>query len=67
MGTPRAITAALNRVISDGMHSPEMTKRLAAEGSEPAERMTPAELRATLVREQVEVERAVKELNLKVR
>ena len=67
VGTPRAITAALNRVISDGMHSPEMTKRLAAEGSEPAERMTPAELRATLVREQVEVERAVKELNLKVR
>ena len=66
-GTPPKITAALNRVIADGMHSPEMTKRLAAEGSEPAERMTPAELKATLVREQVEVERAVKELNLKLR
>lgn len=66
-GTPPKITAALNRVISDGMHSPEMTKRLATEGSEPAEHMTPAELRATLVREQVEVERAVKELNLKLR
>ena len=66
-GTPSAITAALNRVISDGMHSPEMTKRLAAEGSEPAERMTPAELRKTLEREYVEVKRAVKELDAKGR
>ena len=62
--TPRAITAALNRVVIDGMNSPEMAKRLAAEGGEPAERMTPAELKATLVREYVEVERIVKELNL---
>lgn len=61
-GTPPKITAALNRVIADGMHTPEMTKRLAAEGSEPAERMTPAELRAILVTEYVDVQRAVKEL-----
>lgn len=66
-GTPRAITAAINRVISDGMHTPEMVKRLANEGSEPAERMTPAELRTTLARECVEIERAVKELNQKPR
>ena len=66
VGTPRAVTAALNRVISDGMRTPEMMKRLAAEGSEPPERMTPAELKATVAREYVEVERTVKELNLKL-
>ena len=64
-GTPRAITESLNRVISDGMHSPQMAQRLAAEGSEPAERMTPAQLKATLAREYVDIERAVKELNQK--
>jgi tripartite-type tricarboxylate transporter receptor subunit TctC len=66
-GTPRAITAALNHAIIDGMHSPQMARRLAAEGSEPAERMTPAELKAILAREYVEVERTVKELDLKLK
>jgi tripartite-type tricarboxylate transporter receptor subunit TctC len=65
--TPPAITAAINRVITDGMNSPQMKERLAAEGSEPPERMTPAELKATLLREYVEVERRVKELNLSAR
>ena len=62
--TPPAITAALNRVITDGVNSPQFKERLAAEGSEPPERMTPAELKAALQREYVEVERTVKELNL---
>ena len=66
-GTPRAITAAINRVVTDGMHSPQMMQRLAAEGSEPAERMTPPELRATLAREYLEVERGVIALNQKPR
>jgi len=66
-GTPPAIIAALNRVVNDGMHSPQMMQRLTAEGSEPAERMTPAELKATIAREYVEVERAVKDLNLKLK
>jgi tripartite-type tricarboxylate transporter receptor subunit TctC len=66
-GTPRAIITAINQVISDGMHTPQMAQRLAAEGSEPAGRMTAAELKAALAREYVEVERSVKELNLKVR
>ena len=42
-----------------------MVQRLATEGSEPAERMTPAELKATVAREYAEVERSVKELGLK--
>ena len=65
--TPPAIVAALNKVVNDGMHSPQMAQRLANEGSEPADRMTPAELRTTLAREYVEVERTVKDLGLKLR
>jgi tripartite-type tricarboxylate transporter receptor subunit TctC len=66
-GTPRAIIAALNRVVSDGMHSPQMAQRLAAEGSEPAERMIPAELKATVAREYAEVVQMVAQLNRKTR
>ena len=64
--TPRPIIAALNKVVYDGMHSPEMVKRLANEGSEPAERMTPAEVKALFVREYAEVEKSVKAMNLKL-
>lgn len=64
--TPRPIIAALNKVMYDGMHSPEMMKRLAAEGSEPAERMTPAELKAEAARDYVEVEKTVRAMNLKL-
>jgi tripartite-type tricarboxylate transporter receptor subunit TctC len=65
-GTPGAILAAINRVVSDGMHSPQMTKRLEADGSQPAERMTPGELKATIAREYAEIEQQVKQLNLKI-
>jgi tripartite-type tricarboxylate transporter receptor subunit TctC len=64
-GTPRAIIAALNRVVSDGMHAPQMVQRLAAEGTEPAERMTPEEFKALIAREYVEVERSVQQLGIK--
>lgn len=63
-GTPRAIIAAINRVVSDGMHTPQMTQRLSADGSQPAERMTPGELKATMAREYVEIEQQVKRLNI---
>ena len=65
-GTPRAIIAAINRVVSDGMHSPEMARRLEIDGSQPAERMTPAELKAAIAREYVEIEQQVKQLNIKI-
>ena len=65
-GTPRAIIAAVNQVVVEGMHAPAMVKRLAADGSQPAERMTPEELRATLVREYAELEQQVKQLNIKI-
>jgi tripartite-type tricarboxylate transporter receptor subunit TctC len=66
-GTPRAITAAINRVVTEGMNAPQMVQRLALEGTEPAERMTPQELRATLEREYQEVERTVIALGQKAR
>ena len=65
-GTPRAIIAAINRVVSDGMHSPQMAQRLASDGSQPADRMTPEELKATIAREYTEIEQQVKQLNIKI-
>jgi tripartite-type tricarboxylate transporter receptor subunit TctC len=65
--TPRAIIAAINNVASEGMHSPQVVQWLAGEGSAPAERMTSAELQATVAREYAVVERSVKDLNLVLR
>ncbi len=64
-GTPRPIIQAMNRVVSDGMHAPAMVQKLAADGSEPAERMTPEQLRTDLARSYVELVKQVKELDLK--
>lgn len=64
-GTPRPIVQAINRAVSDGMHTPPMVQKLAADGSEPAERMTPEELKAELARSYIELEKQVKELGLK--
>ena len=65
-GTPRPIIAAINRVVSDGMHSPQMKQRLEADGSQPAERMTPEQLKAALTRELAELQQQVKQLNVKI-
>ena len=65
-GTPRRILNALNRVVSDGMYSPQMVQRLQADGSQPAERMTPEQFKAALAREYVEVEQQIKRLNIKI-
>ena len=65
-GTPRPIVAAIHRVVSDFMHSPAMTQRLIADGSQPGERMAPDEFKAFLAREYDEVERQVKHLNVKL-
>ena len=64
-GTPRPIIQAMNRVVSDGMHAPAMVQKLAADGSEPAERMTPEQLSTDLARSYVELVKQVKELDLK--
>jgi tripartite-type tricarboxylate transporter receptor subunit TctC len=64
-GTPRAIIVAINRVISDGFHSPQMAQRLEAEGAEAAERSTPEQLKKTMAREYAEIEQQVKQTNIK--
>ena len=65
-GTARPIVAVLNRTVGDGMRSPDMLKRLAADGSEPAEANTPDQFRAYVAREYEEVEKLLKSLNLKL-
>ena len=57
---------AINRVVSDGMHAPAMAQRLAAEGAQPGERATSQEIKAELVRDYAELDRQVKQLNIKL-
>ena len=64
-GTPSAIIAAINRVVSEGMNSPEVEKRLIASGSEAVDPMSPKELKAAVAREYAEIQQSVKELGLK--
>ena len=64
-GTPPAIIAAINRVVSIGINSPEVEKRLAASGSEAVDPMPPKELKAAIARDYAEIEKSVKQLGLK--
>ena len=64
-GTPPAIIAAVNRVVSEGMNSPEVEKRLAASGSEGVDPIPPPELKAAVAREYAQIEQSVKQLGLK--
>ena len=63
--TPPAIIAAINRVVSEGMNSPEVEKRLIASGSEAVDPMSPKELKAAVAREYAEIQESVKQLGLK--
>jgi len=63
-GTPKAIIAEVNRVVTEGMNAPDMVKRLAASGAEPATRLPHEKLKAELVAEYAEIQRTVKELKL---
>ena len=65
-GTPRPIVSTINRLVGDLVHSPQMAQRLAAEGSQPGERMTPQEYKALFAREYEEVERQIQQLNVKL-
>lgn len=65
-GTPKAIVSAVNRLVGEFMHSPAMSQKLAAEGSQPGERMTPEEFKTFWLKEYEQVERQVKELKVKL-
>jgi len=64
-GTPKPVLNLINRIVSDGMHSPQMAQKLAVDGAQPGERATPDEIRVQLAKDFVELEKQVKELNLK--
>lgn len=63
-GTPKEIVLALNRVVGEGMFDPRLKARLSADGSEPADRMTPEEYKAAQAKEYVEIEQQVRQMDL---
>jgi tripartite-type tricarboxylate transporter receptor subunit TctC len=65
-GTSKPIIHAINRVVSEGMHSSAMVQKLAAEGSEPGERMTAKEFKTQFLREYAEVEKQVRDSKIKL-
>ena len=65
-GTPKPIIHAINKVVSEGMHSPQMAQKLAAEGSQPGERLTPEQLKAQIAKEYAEVEKQVSSMKVKL-
>jgi tripartite-type tricarboxylate transporter receptor subunit TctC len=65
-GTPRAIVSAINRHVGEFMNSPQMAQKLAAEGSQAAERMTPDVFKASFMREYEETERQVRQIKVKL-
>jgi tripartite-type tricarboxylate transporter receptor subunit TctC len=65
-GTPRPIINAINRQVGEFMNAPQMSQKLAAEGSQAAERMTPEEFKTFFAREYAEVERQIKEIKVKI-
>jgi len=65
-GTPAPIVAAINRYVGEFMHSPRMAQRLVADGSQPADRLTPQEYKAAFARDYEEFERQVSQLKTKL-
>jgi tripartite-type tricarboxylate transporter receptor subunit TctC len=65
-GTPEPVVALVNSVVGAGMNSPEMLRRLAADGSEAAEPHTPAQFKAEIAKEYAEIEQQVKRLDIKL-
>jgi tripartite-type tricarboxylate transporter receptor subunit TctC len=64
-GTPRPVINAINRTIGDAFRTPQMAQRLATDGSETADYMSPEELKTDFTRLLAEFEKQVKELGLK--
>jgi tripartite-type tricarboxylate transporter receptor subunit TctC len=65
-GTPKPIVLGINRIVTDSLRTPETMKRLAMEGTEPSDPMTPDEFKAAITKEYVLVEKLVKQINIKL-
>ena len=66
-GTPSAIVAALNEVVSRGMNAPDVAKWLVADGSEASAPATPAEFRNTILKDYEKLDSVISRTNLGVR
>jgi tripartite-type tricarboxylate transporter receptor subunit TctC len=64
-GTPRPIINLLNKVVSEGMNTPEITKLLVASGSEPGKPSSPEQLKKEVAKDYAEIVETVKDLGLK--
>lgn len=64
-GTPVAILRRVNEAVGTAIRSPDMRKRLAADGSEPADAHTPDQFKAEIAREFLEVAREVGRMDIK--
>lgn len=64
-GTPKPVVQAINQVVSAGLRTPDAMKRLAAEGTEPAERMSPDEFRRMIAEEYVQLEQLLRKIDFK--
>ncbi len=63
-GTPREIIDFLNRIVSEGMNTPEVRKILMASGSTPGKPMSHAKLKAEVAQEYTEIVETVNKLGL---
>jgi tripartite-type tricarboxylate transporter receptor subunit TctC len=64
-GTPQPIIDALNRVVSKGMNSAPIEKKLAASGSEGVDPISPRDLKVIIDKDYAEIQQMVKQLGLK--
>jgi tripartite-type tricarboxylate transporter receptor subunit TctC len=65
-GTSMTIVRAMAAAVAQGMNSPDTTKLLAADGSEPYPPATPDEFKAKFAREYGELEKLVRAANIKI-
>jgi len=65
-GTPKPIVHAINREVGEFVHSPQLAQKLAAEGSQPGERITPEQFKAVFAKEYEEVERQIAQIKVKL-
>ena len=65
-GTPLPIVRGINAVVAQGINSPETLKTITADGSEVLPPTTPEELRNKLDREYAELEKIIRQLNIKL-
>ena len=65
-GTPVRIVNAINAVVRKGVNTPDTIKTLAAEGSEPAQPMTPDEFRVKFNADYARLEKLIKSINVRI-